>query len=170
MYLALAAFSLLVAASLPTQDEALALAFPGASAKRHEFFLSDEQAAKAKALGGTEPRARFVVAYEVRDGAGSRGVAFFDSHVVRTQVETAMVAISPEGRVLRVEVVAFKEPMDYRAPAAWVKQFDGKSLSAALSLKGEIHPLSGASLTATTLTDAARRSLALWQVLYGGGK
>jgi hypothetical protein len=154
-------------ASLPTQAEALSLAFPGALTQRREVFLTPEQVAKVKSLAGTEPKSRFVVAYEAKKDGALVGVAFFDTHVVRTQPETAMVALSPKGTVLRIEVIDFHEPQDYRAPAAWIRQFDGKSLSPALSLKGEIHPLSGASLTATALTDAARRALALWQLVYG---
>jgi hypothetical protein len=155
------------AAGLPTKEEALALAFPNATTQRRESFLTPEQVVKVKALAGTEPSTRFIVAYEAKAGGAVVGVAFFDSHIVRTQQETAMVAISPSGKVVRIEVVDFHEPVDYRAPAAWVRQFDGKSLGPDLTLKGEIRPLSGASLTANALTEAARRALALWQVLYG---
>jgi hypothetical protein len=65
-----------------------------------------------------------------------------------------------------VEAVAFREPEEYRAKEAWVKQFEGKGLDPQLSLKGAIRPLSGATLTAHAMTDAARRCLALHQVLY----
>ena len=94
------------------------------------------------------------------------GVGFFDTHRVRTLNETLLVALSPEGRVLRVEAVAFHEPAEYMAREAWVKQFGGKALDPQLSLKGGIRPLSGATLTAHAMTDAARRCLALHQVLY----
>jgi hypothetical protein len=69
-----------------------------------------------------------------------------------------------------VEAVAFREPAEYMAKEAWVRQFEGKGLDSQLSLKGEIHPLSGATLTAHAMTDAARRCLALHQVLYREGK
>jgi Na+-translocating ferredoxin:NAD+ oxidoreductase RnfG subunit len=89
---------------------------------------------------------------------------------VRTLNETLLVAITAEGRIQRVEVVAFREPADYMAKAAWVKQFEGQGLDPRLSLKGSIHPLSGATLTAHAMTDAARRCLALHQVLYREAK
>ena len=53
------------------------------------------------------------------------------------------------------------------AKDAWLRQFEGKSLDPQLTLKGAIRPLSGSTLTANALTDAARRSLALHQLLYG---
>jgi len=80
--------------------------------------------------------------------------------------ETLLVAVAPEGRILRVEAVVFREPGEYMAKEAWVRQFEGKNLDAHLSLKGEIRPLSGATLTAHAMTNAARRCLALHQVLY----
>jgi hypothetical protein len=87
---------------------------------------------------------------------------------VRTLNETAMVAVDTSGKVLRVEVVAFREPQEYLAKEGWKKQLEGRRLDGELKLNRAIRPLSGATLTAHALTDAARRSLALWQVLYGG--
>jgi hypothetical protein len=107
------------------------------------------------------------VAYEARREGRLVGVGFLDTHRVRTLPETAVIAFTPEGRILRVEVVAFREPQEYMAKDAWLRQFDGKPLDSQLTLKGAIRPLSGSTLTANVLTDAARRSLALHQLLYG---
>lgn len=164
------AFSLPLFATLPTPQEALALAFPGAQLTRAEHILTDAQAGRVQALAKGDLPGRWFVTYEARKDGHLLGVGFFDTHRVRTLNETLMVAVSPEGRILRVETVVFHEPQDYRARPAWVKQFEGKTLEDGLSLKGEIHPLSGATLTANAMTDAARRCLALWRVLYGGGK
>jgi hypothetical protein len=107
------------------------------------------------------------VAYEARRDNRLLGVAFLDTHRVRTLPETTVVAIAPEGRILRVEVVAFHEPQEYLAKDAWRRQFEGKALDPQLTLKGAIRPLSGSTLTANAMTDAARRGLALHQLLYG---
>ena len=133
-------------------------------------MLSEAQAGRAKALAGVEVPGRWTVAYEARRNGTLVGVGFFDTHRVRTLNETLLVAVSPEGRVLRVEAVAFREPAEYLAKEAWVKQFEGKALDPQLSLKGAIRPLSGATLTAHAMTDAARRCLALHQVLYKEAK
>ena len=119
-----------------------------------------------RALSGVEVRSKYVVAYEARSGQALSGVAFFDTHQVRTQPETAMVAIAPTGFVIRVEVVQFGEPQEYAAPERWIGQLSGQALSPRLSLKADVKPLSGASLTAQSLVDASRRALALFAVLY----
>jgi len=164
------ALSLPLYASLPTPQEALVLAFPGVQIQRKEHTLTEAQAQQAKALAQVELPGRWLVAYEARQNGRLVGVGLFDTHRVRTLNETLLVAISPEGKVLRVETVAFREPEEYRAKEAWVKQFEGKGLDAQLSLKGAIRPLAGATLTAHAMTDAARRCLALHQVLYREAK
>ena len=148
-----------------TQTEALQLVFPGAKLERKEHFLTEEQRQKIQDLAKVEMKSRYVVSYEARQGTELLGVAFFDTHVVRTQQETAMIAISPKGTILRVEVIRFQEPEEYAAPQRWRDQLKGQSLSPKLSLKADIRPLSGASLTAQALVDASRRALAEFEVL-----
>lgn len=151
----------------PTQAEALALAFPGAELSRQEYFLTPAQLQAAATSANVPVKSKYVVIYEARKGGVLQGVGIFDTHVVRTQPETVMVAISPAGVVLRIEVVQFREPQEYSAPARWTAQLTGKTLTPTLSLKGEIKPISGASLTAQAMVDASRRALALFQVLRG---
>jgi hypothetical protein len=155
-----------LAAEQLTQAEALALAFPGATVERKEHFLTDAQREQIQKLAEVEVRSKYVVAYEARLDKELQGVAFFDTHLVRTQPETLMVAISAKGVILRVEVVQFREPQEYAAPERWTRQLVGQTLGPRLSLKADVKPLSGASLTAQAMVDASRRALAHFQVLY----
>ncbi|NWJ41411.1 MAG: FMN-binding protein [Geothrix sp.] len=160
------ALTLPLVAALPTTQEALALAFPGAQLTRKEQVLSEAQVARVKTLAQVDLPGSWLVAYEARRNGVLVGVGFFDTHRVRTLNETLLVAISAEGRILRVEAVAFREPAEYMAKEAWVRQFEGRGLDPQLSLKAAIHPLAGATLTAHAMTDAARRCLALHRILY----
>lgn len=162
-----AALAAPLGAGLPGTQEALALAYPNARFERREHFLSEAQARQVRALAKVEVPGLWVVAYEARRDGQRVGVAFFDTHRVRTQNETAMVAVNADGTVRRVEVVAFHEPQEYLAKPAWIRQLDGHGLAEDLSMNRAIRPLSGATLTAQALVDAARRGLALNQVLYG---
>lgn len=157
-------------AGLPSPQEAAALAFPQAVITRRDVTLGPAEAAKVRELAQRDLRSLWVVAFEARRDGKLVGAAFLDQHRVRTQDETALVAVAPPGRILRCEVVAFHEPQEYMAKEAWLRQFDGKGLDGGLALRREIRPLGGATLTATALVDAARRGLALYQVLYGGAK
>ena len=93
------------------------------------------------------------------------GTAYFDTRKVRTKAQTLMIALDAAGKVKRIEVLRFDEPREYRAPAKWMAQFPGKSLSGTLKIKGEIRNLTGATLTARATLDAVREALAVHQVL-----
>lgn len=156
-----------VAAQAVPQDEALSLAFPGADLERRTAFLDENLLARASQLAGpdVEVEATVVTYYVARRGGAPVGVAYFDAHRVRTLPEVLMIVVDPGGRIARIETVGFREPPEYRAPDGWLRQFDGRELDEALSTKGEIANITGATLTANAVARAARRVLALHRVL-----
>lgn len=157
---------------LLTVDEALKLAFPDCRIARQTVYLTEPQRVRAGELAGEEVESALAHAYVARCPAGGRsegGVAYFDTHRVRTLPETIMVVIGPRGEVDRIEVVSFKEPPDYIPSDAWYGQFTGRELGPDLELKRAIRPVTGATLTARATTDAVRRVLALHEVLRDAG-
>ena len=153
-----------------TADEALHLVFRDGSVERQTVFLTAEQRARARQLAGGEIKSALVNPYHATHDGKDAGTAYFDTHVVRTLPETLMVVIDPQGKVARVEVLAFAEPEDYLPPGRWYSQFVGQGLSDELALGHHIRSVTGASLTARATTEAVRRVLALHQVLHGAGK
>ncbi len=162
----------LAAAALPapsraqelTQEEALALAFPGAdSIRRRTAYLEDHQLARiAKATGpeAGEPSAVAPHYVAFQDGAPV-GAAYFDAHRVRTMDQVLMIVVGRDDRVMRIETIRFREPPEYEAPERWLELFRDRGLGPDLSLKGEIPSITGATLTARAVTRAVRRALAL---------
>lgn len=150
-----------------TVDEAVRLAFPQAKAERRTAYLTADQLRRARELAGVEVPSALISYYAaVRDGQPV-GTAWFDTHRVRTLPETLMIVVDPQGRVVRIEVISFREPEEYMPRVAWYDQFRGKGLGPDLQLKRAIRPVTGATLTARATTDAVRRVLALHRVLVG---
>ena len=144
-----------------TREEALKLAFPGCEIERSTAFLDkDEQKAVAKLAGG-EFKSAVVYPYRATKKGKLVGVAYFDTHRVRTLRETLMVSVAPDSSIARVELLSFAEPTDYIPRGKWYEQFKGRKLDADLSLKRKIHGVTGATLTAQSSTRCARRVLAL---------
>lgn len=153
---------------LMTQEEALDVAFPAPTrVERRTAYLGDAELDRARAMAGAEVEvdAAVVTYYVGYRGDDPVGVAYFDAHRVRTKAEVVMVVVDPAGRIDRVDVLKFMEPPDYRAPDGWIEQLEGRPLEAALSTSGAIRNLTGATLTARALTEAARRVLALHSVI-----
>ena len=149
-----------------TQEEALRLAFPGAKVERRTAYLTEAQQKNAQKLSGDpEPPSALAGYYVATKDGRLVGTAYFDTHVVRTMPETIMVAVDPAGAIARIEVLSFSEPEEYLPKAHWYEQFQGKPLDDELSMKRGIRPVTGATLTARATTDAARRVLALHEVL-----
>lgn len=151
-----------------TQDEALKLAFPDATAiERRTAYLGEQELAEAQALAGrgVEVRQGVVSYYVARRGTRPLGVAYFDVHRVRTLPEVVMIVVTPRATVARIEILKFSEPPEYRAPEGWLDLFHGKPLTGAVSTKRGIPNITGATLTADAVTDAVRRVLALHRVI-----
>ena len=151
-----------------SMEEALMLAFPAATVERTSVFLTAAQQREAQRLSGDEKLPSALVAYYVATKDGRQaGTAYFDTHLVRTMPETIMVVVDVEGRASRIEVLSFQEPEEYLPRTRWYEQFQGKALNDELWMKRGIRPVAGATLTARATTEAARRVLALHQVIQG---
>jgi Na+-translocating ferredoxin:NAD+ oxidoreductase RnfG subunit len=151
---------------LITVEEALELVFPDAATERQTIFLSDEQRAKIEEESDGEVSSALATRYEAKSQDGTiRGWAYLDTHRVRTLPETLMIVLGADGSVQRVEVVTFREPIEYMPRRGWYEQYQGKVLDDDLALKRDIRPVTGATLTARATTEAVRRILALHRVV-----
>ena len=145
-------------------QEALQSAFPPpAAVERRTAFLSPAALDSARADAGPDaPVDQSVVSYYVATRGGAPlGVAYFDSHRVRTLNEVLMIVVDPEDKVQRIEVLRFAEPPEYHPRDGWLAQFQGHALAPDLSLKGSITAMTGATLTSNAVTRSVRRVLAL---------
>jgi hypothetical protein len=148
-----------------TQDEALRLAFPEPeSRERRTLYLDDAQAQKASVEAGAPVEARIVPYYIGRSGGAVTGYAFFDTHLVRTLSETIMIRLTPAGAIAAIDILSFDEPEDYKVTPRWLEQFRGRRADDPARLPAGIRAMTGATLSARAITDAARRVLALYHL------
>ena len=153
-----------------TREAALAQAFgPRARVEARTTFLTPEQVTRVQQAAGAQLASPRVTAYRGVVGDTLVGTAYLDTHPVRSQKETVLIVVTPEGRVGAVEILAFDEPEDYFPPPRWLDRFDGKALSKDLKPGLAVPSLSGATLTARAVSAAVRRTLALHAELAGSG-
>ena len=152
-----------------TVEEALKLAYPDCAIERRTVYLTDEQKKRAEELAGFELEDSVVHPYVATRDKTVVGTAWFDSHKVRTKNAVLMFAVAPDRKVARVELLAFAEPLDYVPRASFYAQFVGKKLDADLDLERGIQGVAGATLSARTATRAARRVLAVHEVVFPAG-
>jgi FMN-binding protein len=152
-----------------TREEALALAFPGAAIRAEQLFLTGAQQQAAALRAGGPIASALVARYVATEDGRVVGRAYVDTATVRTKNETLLIALDAAGRVRRVDVTAFLEPAEYRAPDGWLRQYSNRPLNGDLALDKAIRPIAGATLTARAVNAAVRRVLALDEVLQSGG-
>ena len=152
-----------------TREEALALAFPRATIAAERVFLTPAQRERAASLAGEKIPSALVARYVATGDGQVVGRAYVDTSVVRTKKETLLVSLDAAGRVRRIDVTAFLEPIEYAPPEPWLKQYEARGLTDDLALNRAIRPIAGATLTARAVTSAVRRILAIDAVLQAGG-
>jgi Na+-translocating ferredoxin:NAD+ oxidoreductase RnfG subunit len=145
-----------------TQEQAIKEAFPPpATFERRTLYLDDAQARRAAESAGVPIEMRVVPYYVgTRDGRVI-GYAYFDTHLVRTLPETVCVRLTAAGAIAAIDIVSFDEPDDYRVTPRWLEQFNGQAPEDPRRMAGAIRSLSGATLSARAVTDAARRVIAI---------
>lgn len=150
-----------------TKDDALKQTFPeGVSIERQTFFLSDEDIKKIHDISKAKVESKIFTYYIAKGRDNSiLGYAMFESHIVRTKPEVFMLVINPEGRIERIEILAFYEPEEYLPPKKWLELFKGKYLNNQLWVKRDIHAITGATLTAEGITREVRKILAVFDVM-----
>lgn len=148
-----------------SRDSALRLAFPGADrVEKRELFLDSGEADQAARLAGAKLPSRMVTAYVGIEDGRITGYAFIETHKVRSLPETILVVLDPGGNTRGVHMLAFHEPPEYAPTQRWLRQFEGRPLENALSIRGEVDGITGATLTANAITAAVRRVLAVYEV------
>ena len=163
-------FGIFATAQGLTREEALAAAFPGAQIRGEQIFLTRAQQQQAAARGGDEVSSALVARYVATSGGAVVGRAYVDTHTVRTKRESLLISLDDKGQVKRIDVTAFLEPGEYRAPEAWLRQYRDRTLRDDLAVNRAIRPIAGATLTARATNAAVRRVLAIDEVLRGGDR
>jgi electron transport complex protein RnfG len=152
-----------------SREEALAQVYPGAEIRAEQIFLTPVQMTEVAKRAGTDPTSALVARYVAARDGQVIGRAYVDTHVVRTKRESLLISLDAHRRVMRVDVTAFLEPAEFRAPGPWLGQYRGRAMDDDLAINRAIRPIAGATLTARAANNAVRRVLAVDEVLQAAG-
>jgi len=145
-----------------TRSEALALAFgEGVEIGTVQLFMTEAELAEVAGESGIRPDSALYTFYVGKDGNRVIGYAAIEAATVRTHPETVLVALHPDGRVRFVEILAFFEPEEYLPSRRWLKQFRERSISGRLRIGGDIQGITGATLSAQSVTRQVRKTAAI---------
>jgi len=148
-----------------TIEEAQKLAFPAATrfAEAHVVFKPSDVAAIERRSGEkVRTRGQQVWRALVED----RLVGFFivDYVIGKHLVIDYALALEPDGRVRRVEIMQYRESYGGEITnPRWLEQFVGKTVLDRLQVDRDIRNISGATLSSHHVTEGIRRVLAFYE-------
>ena len=160
------------AAQYATVEEAAKRSFPDATSFRETTLQLSAVDARAVANAtGLAPRAVPLRAMVALGGDKPLGVVVVDAVIGKFEMIDFAVGIATDGKIRNVEILTYRESHGYevRLPA-WRKQFVGKGKTDKLRVDEDINNISGATMSATHVTDGVRRIVATVDMLKAAGK
>lgn len=153
-----------------SKEEAFEEAFgAGASVEALPLFLTDEQLAAIELKAKVKLDSQLFTFYEGRREGQVLGYAVIESHTVRTQAETLLLVLSPQGQLTKTVVLAFHEPPEYKPPDRWFNKLQGKQVDE-LVLNYGIDGVSGATLSVRAALESARKVRTIFALAFKPGE
>jgi Na+-translocating ferredoxin:NAD+ oxidoreductase RnfG subunit len=154
------------AADYLTVEQAQRLLFPEARVfLERPLTLTKEQRAEIKSLAGVRQRQETQPVWRAEQHGRLLGWFIVDEVIGKHEFITYAVALSPDGHVLGVEIMNYRETRGGEVrEAEWRGHFKGKTLMDPFKLDVDVPNISGATLSCRNITDGVKRLLVLQKV------
>jgi FMN-binding domain len=148
-----------------SKNEAMELAFgKGTQVEQLSLFPDDNQAAKIQQDAKVNLDSGLFTFYVGKAQGKILGYAAIETSTVRTQPETLMIVLTPDGELRNVYTLAFHEPPEYLPPERWFEQLYKRPLAEMDFNKG-VDGISGATLSTRAAINSIRKVMAIYQVM-----
>lgn len=155
-----------------TSDEAARRAFPEATSfKESVFQLTANELRLVTEATGLPAKPILWRAMIALNADKVLGIMVVDGVIGKFELIDYAVGIGVDGKIRNVEILAYRESHGYevRLPA-WRKQFVGKTKTDKLRVSEDIASISGATMSATHITDGVRRIVSTVDILRASGR
>ncbi|MFG6449806.1 FMN-binding protein [Roseateles sp. BYS180W] len=146
-----------------TVAQAQTLLFPAAkNFEARPLKLGEAQRDRIKAASGVRQRWDEQKIWRAERDGKLVGWFIVDEVIGKHEFITYATGIAPDGSVLGVEVISYRETHGGQIrDAAWRKRFAGKTLADPFKLDEDVPNISGATLSCRNVTDGVKRLLAI---------
>lgn len=163
-FLILCIFALQTSANmLLTPQEILHAAFGDEAAiSEKNIILKKEQKISIQKEAQTKLSSSIVRVYTVVKNEQKIAYGILLSNKIRSKNGVYLYTLNTKGVLISVEIVAFNEPLEYMPKKQWQEQFSNKNTSQHFNLSNNITPITGATLSARSITQSANLALAIY--------
>ena len=132
-----------------------------------DLHLSDAELAALSQTLGRRVETRDYPYLEVQSAAGAAGDIFILDVTGQSLPITFAIGVTPDGALKDVQVMVYREPHgDEIEEQRFRRQFAGKRLKDPIALGKDIDAISGATISSASAAYAARKGLALADLLH----
>jgi len=159
------------AAPLISPFDAIKQSYPqeGVHITKKNLLLKKKEAAEVSQRAKVKLQSKIYRIFKVDDANTTRAFGVLITKKVRSKNAAILYLIETQkSSIESIEIVAFHEPLEYVPSATWLKQFYGKTQEDALRVGNNIPTITGATMSARTLTDSARLALAIYEIVLKG--
>jgi Na+-translocating ferredoxin:NAD+ oxidoreductase RnfG subunit len=151
--------------------QAQALLFPSAkSFVERPLKFNDEQRDRIKSASGLRQRWDEQKIWRAENDGKLQGWFVIDEVIGKHEFITYAAAISPDGHVLGVEIMSYRETHGGQIrDAGWRRHFFGKTLADPFKLDEDVPNISGATLSCRNVLDGVKRLLAIHKLFLANG-
>ncbi len=133
------------------------------SIERDKIILSKKELNSIKQMAKLPVKSKLYRYYKVKSEDKIVAYAILITQKVRTKKATVLYFIENEA-VKFIEILSFLEPREYIPKDTWMSQFDDKNLTSPFKVGRDIPTISGATMSARSITDGARVAIALYRI------
>jgi Na+-translocating ferredoxin:NAD+ oxidoreductase RnfG subunit len=131
--------------------------------------LDDAQRKAIQKASGVRQRTKTQPMWRAEKQGTRLGWFIVDEVIGKHEFITYALALSNDGKVLGLEILAYRETHGYQVrEVKWRQVFVGKTLSDPFKLDQDVPNISGATLSCRNLTDGVKRLLVLQNIVLAG--
>ena len=131
------------------------------SIEKKSLILTKADAKSIQNSARSKVNSKIVRYYKVSKDEKLLGHAILLKQRVRTKNAAILYMVDANKTMMSIEIVSFKEPSEYKPNDSWKKIFVGKTSEDTLVAGKDIATISGATMSARAIANAARVALAI---------
>lgn len=129
---------------------------------KKNILLSKAQASSLEKNAGTKLKSKIFRVFKAMKDDKLLGYGILINKKVRAKNAVVIYFISKDSILDAIEIIAFNEPLEYIPSKTWNKQFSNTPSDKMLRVGRDIPTITGATLSARSITDGSRLAFALY--------
>lgn len=130
--------------------------------EKKNILLSKAKALKISQEAQTKLKSKIFRIFKATKDDNLLGYGVLVNRKVRSKNAVVLYFISKDSILKSIEVIAFNEPVEYLPSDTWNSQFQNIKTDKMLRVSKEIPTITGATLSARSLTDGSRIAFAIY--------